>query len=95
MGYGGKVVEQVAARRLRASGMTMPDIATELDAARYDAMFERVERAYPNLRVLAATLRSVRSASVNDWGAVAWSPASAVARQTGAPGAKPEVTWTS
>jgi 2-dehydro-3-deoxygluconokinase len=43
---------------------------TVLDAARYDAMFEQVERAYPNLRVLTATLRSVRSATVNDWGAV-------------------------
>ena len=34
MGYGGKVVEQEAARRLRASGMTMPDIAAELGVSK-------------------------------------------------------------
>jgi 2-dehydro-3-deoxygluconokinase len=42
----------------------------ELDASSYSAMFEEVERAYPNLRLIAATVRSARSASVNDWGAV-------------------------
>ncbi|MFV2010781.1 MULTISPECIES: sugar kinase [unclassified Micromonospora] len=34
---------------------------------------EQVARSYPNLSIVAATLRTVRSASVNDWGAVAWS----------------------
>jgi 2-dehydro-3-deoxygluconokinase len=43
----------------------------ELDPGAYGALFERVAAAYPNLTVLAATLRSVHSASVNDWGAVA------------------------
>ena len=42
----------------------------ELDAAGFGAMFEQVEQAYPNLRLLAATLRSVRSATRNGWGAV-------------------------
>jgi 2-dehydro-3-deoxygluconokinase len=42
----------------------------ELDARSYGAMFARVERAYPNLTLLAATLRAVRSASRNGWGAV-------------------------
>jgi 2-dehydro-3-deoxygluconokinase len=43
---------------------------TELDAGSYGAMFQEVERVYPNLKLIAATLRSVRSAGVNDWGAV-------------------------
>jgi 2-dehydro-3-deoxygluconokinase len=43
---------------------------TVLDAGRYGAMLAEVERSYPNLRLLAATLRSVRSATRNGWGAV-------------------------
>jgi 2-dehydro-3-deoxygluconokinase len=43
----------------------------ELDPAAYGELFARVQAAYPNLDLVAATLRSVRSASSNDWGAVA------------------------
>jgi 2-dehydro-3-deoxygluconokinase len=42
----------------------------DLDPDAYGELFARVEGAYPNLRVLAATLRAVHSASSNDWGAV-------------------------
>jgi len=35
-------------------------------------MLERVARAYPNLKSLAVTLRVARSASTNDWGALAY-----------------------
>jgi 2-dehydro-3-deoxygluconokinase len=42
----------------------------DLDPGAYGELFERVQRAYPNLRVLGATLRAVHSASSNDWGAV-------------------------
>jgi 2-dehydro-3-deoxygluconokinase len=42
----------------------------ELDPAAYGELFARVQGAYPNVRVLAATLRAVHSASSNDWGAV-------------------------
>jgi 2-dehydro-3-deoxygluconokinase len=31
-----------------------------------------VTRAYPNISIAATTLRTVRSASRNDWGAVCW-----------------------
>jgi hypothetical protein len=34
VGYGGKVVEQAAARELRAGGMTVPDIAAELGVSK-------------------------------------------------------------
>ncbi len=42
----------------------------DLDPAAYGALFARVQDAYPNLRLLGATLRAVHSASSNDWGAV-------------------------
>jgi 2-dehydro-3-deoxygluconokinase len=37
----------------------------------YEAMLAEVARQFPNLRVTATTLRTVRSASVNGWGALA------------------------
>jgi 2-dehydro-3-deoxygluconokinase len=40
-----------------------------LDAAAYRAMLERVREAYPNLKLLAVTLRAASTASRNDWGA--------------------------
>lgn len=38
----------------------------------YEAMLAEVARQFPNLRVAATTLRTVRSASRNGWGALAW-----------------------
>jgi 2-dehydro-3-deoxygluconokinase len=43
----------------------------ELDPAVYGELFARVQAEYPDIGVLAATLRGVHSASANDWGAVA------------------------
>ncbi|MDR1394356.1 MAG: sugar kinase [Bifidobacteriaceae bacterium] len=60
-----------------ALGFDVPGVdgdLSRLDIESYSAMIERVARAYPNLRAIATTLRTVRSASRNDWGAVAWSP---------------------
>src|SRR6185295_9433606 len=45
---------------------------TRLDAAAYRAMFEAVHRAYPQLAMIATTLRVARSATSNAWGAVAY-----------------------
>jgi 2-dehydro-3-deoxygluconokinase len=42
----------------------------ELDPVAYARMLERVAAAYPNLALLAVTLRRVLSASRNDWGAL-------------------------
>jgi 2-dehydro-3-deoxygluconokinase len=44
----------------------------ELSPEGYEAMLAEVGRHFPNVRIAAATLRTVRSASVNGWGAVAW-----------------------
>ena len=38
----------------------------------YRRMIETVSQAYPNFQVIATTLRTVRSATVNDWSALAW-----------------------
>jgi 2-dehydro-3-deoxygluconokinase len=45
----------------------------DLDVAGFQRMIETAAELYPNLRVVATTLRAVRTATVNDWGAVAWS----------------------
>jgi 2-dehydro-3-deoxygluconokinase len=45
---------------------------TNLDVGGFAAMIEAVVTAFPRLAVVATTLRAVRSASRNDWGAVAW-----------------------
>jgi len=52
----------------------------EVDA--FGAMIERVSRAYPNFAVIATTLRTVHSATVNDWGALAWSRTSGLVQAT-------------
>ncbi|MDR1387914.1 MAG: sugar kinase [Propionibacteriaceae bacterium] len=49
---------------------------TALPLESFRAMIEQVAQAYPNFQVIATTLRRVRSASLNDWGALAWSPGS-------------------
>ena len=42
-----------------------------IDPAAYQPVLEEVAASYPNLAVIAATLRVARTASRNDWGAVA------------------------
>ena len=48
-------------------------------------MIRAAADAYPNLQVVATTLRSVTSATVNDWGAIAWSRAEGYAHATPRP----------
>jgi 2-dehydro-3-deoxygluconokinase len=43
-----------------------------LDARAYQPMIDAVVRAYPNLAVVATSLRVATSASANDWGAVCY-----------------------
>ena len=45
---------------------------SKLDTANFRAMIEEAVKRYPNFQVVATTLRAVKSASVNDWGAIAW-----------------------
>lgn len=55
---------------------------TELPVENFRAMIERVAEAYPNFQVIGTTLRGVRSASVNDWSALAWSREEGLAQAT-------------
>jgi len=46
---------------------------SRIDPAGFGRMIERVAEAFPNLRIVATTLRSAKTATRNDWGAVGWS----------------------
>jgi 2-dehydro-3-deoxygluconokinase len=46
---------------------------TGLDPRAFEAMIGEATAQFPNLKVVATTLRDVHSATRNDWGAVAWS----------------------
>ena len=57
-------------------GFTVPETGPELDAleaGNFRLMIADVVAEYDQLSVVATTLRTVRSATINDWGAVAWS----------------------
>ena len=45
---------------------------TALDPTSFGRMIERVVAAFPNLGVVATTLRAATTATRNDWGAVCW-----------------------
>jgi 2-dehydro-3-deoxygluconokinase len=59
---------------------------TDLQATNFQRMIDKVTGEYANLRVVATTLRTVRSATVNDWGAVAWSAEDGFVEATYRPG---------
>ncbi len=44
----------------------------DLDTANFRAMIEEAVKIYPNFKAVGNTLRGVKSASINDWGAIAW-----------------------
>jgi 2-dehydro-3-deoxygluconokinase len=43
-----------------------------IDVSAFKQMIEQAIRSYPNFKLTATTLRAVRSATRNDWGAVCW-----------------------
>ena len=56
-------------------GLEVPgggDEPTGLDASGYRKMIEAAVAAYPNFQVVATTLRDVKTATRNDWSAIAW-----------------------
>jgi len=59
---------------------------TELDTAAFRAMIERATAEFPNFTVVATTLRAARSATVNDWSAIAWSRDDGFVEATPRPG---------
>jgi len=45
---------------------------SEIDVRSFKRMIEQATREFPNFQVTATTLRAVKSASLNDWGAICW-----------------------
>jgi 2-dehydro-3-deoxygluconokinase len=43
-----------------------------IDVAAFKRMIETAVKAYPNFKATATTLRAAKTATVNDWGAIAW-----------------------
>lgn len=44
----------------------------DLDVANFKKMIEKAVKTFPNFKVTATTLRAVKTATVNDWGAICW-----------------------
>ena len=49
-----------------------PSDFASIDVAAYERLLGQVARAFPNLAVIAVTLRTATSATRNDWGALCW-----------------------
>jgi len=62
------------------------DRLDNLDVEAFGRMIDTVRATFPNFAVIATTLRSVHSASVNDWGAIAWSQGTGLVQATHRPG---------
>ncbi|MFH0910889.1 MAG: sugar kinase [Planctomycetota bacterium] len=48
----------------------MDEHCSKLDPANFKKMIQKAAKEFPNFKVVATTLRGVKSATVNDWGAV-------------------------
>jgi 2-dehydro-3-deoxygluconokinase len=44
-----------------------------IDVSKFKNMIEQAVSVYPNFKVAATTLRTVKSATINDWSAICWS----------------------
>jgi 2-dehydro-3-deoxygluconokinase len=55
---------------------------TALPAEAFKEMIGQAAAQFPNFSVIATTLRAVTTATVNDWSAIAWSPADGFAEST-------------
>jgi 2-dehydro-3-deoxygluconokinase len=66
-------------------GISVPGVdpqLRDLDTASFRSMIGEAVEQFPNLSVIATTLRTVRSATINDWGAIAWSAATGFVEAT-------------
>lgn len=58
-----------------ALGFEIDGVGSDFDAlesSSFRTMIGRVVKAFPNVRAVATTLRTAKSASVNGWGAIGW-----------------------
>ncbi len=59
---------------------------TDLEVDHFADMIARAVETYPNFQVVGTTMRGVKSATVNGWGAIAWSRETGVVQATHRPG---------
>ena len=59
-------------------GFEVDSALSDISVDAFAAMVHKVAETYPNLSVIATTLRDVISASRNGWSAIAWSPETGV-----------------
>ncbi|MDR2463548.1 MAG: PfkB family carbohydrate kinase, partial [Verrucomicrobiales bacterium] len=45
---------------------------SNIEIGQFKAMIERAVREFPNFKATATTLRTVKSATINSWGAICW-----------------------
>ena len=45
---------------------------SSIDVGKFKSMINAVVLEYPNIKVTATTLRTVKTATLNDWGAICW-----------------------
>jgi 2-dehydro-3-deoxygluconokinase len=64
---------------------TGPDLG-ELEAGNFRRMIDEVTKEFDTFRIVATTLRTVHTATVNDWGAIAWSAEDGFVEATHRPG---------
>ena len=57
-----------------------------VEAESFSRMIDEAVADFPHFSVVATTLRTVRSATVNDWGAIGWSAATGILAATDRPG---------
>src|SRR5436190_3660727 len=50
----------------------MDEQISTIEIAGFEKMITEFVATYPNVKLVATTLRTVRSASLNDWGAICW-----------------------
>src|SRR5207248_11591015 len=50
----------------------MDEHLSKLEVENFHRMIEQVVAAFPNLKVVATTLRKAKTATINDWGAVCY-----------------------
>ncbi len=50
----------------------MDDNISSIEIEKFKAMITKAVETFPNFKVTATTLRTVKSAGINDWGAICW-----------------------
>src|SRR5947207_10614332 len=66
----GNEEDVTASLGFEGEGVDEDNSAIEVDS--FKKMIEKAVKEFPNFKVTATTLRAVKSATINDWGAICW-----------------------